>query len=98
MAGMAPYKDKAWLYEHYVTKRMGLAQMVKLLNDKYLVKTSHQTIYNWLEKYDLLKYRGKGKKMNANLQSKGPTKKRPEQIMAEKMRKKNRQQGLKRKN
>lgn len=60
-----PYKDKAFLYEHYVTKRMNLTDITKLLDKNYNVKTSPQTIYNWCKKYDLLKFRGKGRNLSA---------------------------------
>lgn len=60
-----PYKDKSFLYEHYVSKRMNLTDITKLLEKNYNVKTSPQTIYNWCKKYDLLKYRGKGRNLSA---------------------------------
>jgi hypothetical protein len=52
----------------YVKKRMNLKDIVEILAKQYNVKISTQGLYNWLEKYDLLKYRGKGKKRGANLQ------------------------------
>lgn len=68
MAGIEIYKDRQWLYEMYVKKRMNLKDIVEILAKQYNVKISTQGLYNWLEKYDLLKYRGKGKKKGANLQ------------------------------
>lgn len=68
MAGIEIYKDRQWLYEMYVKKRMNLKDIVDILAKQYNVKISTQGLYNWLEKYDLLKYRGKGKKKGANLQ------------------------------
>lgn len=68
MAGIEIYKDREWLYTHYVKKRMNLKDIVEILAKQYNVKISNQGLYNWLEKYDLLKYRGKGKKKGANLQ------------------------------
>jgi transposase len=68
MAGIEIYKDREWLYQHYVKKRMNLKDIVEILAKQYNVKITTQGLYNWLEKYDLLKYRGKGKKKNANLQ------------------------------
>lgn len=65
---LEPYKDKAFLYEHYVAKRMNLTDIVKLLDKNYNLKTSPQTIYNWCKKYDLLKYRGKGRNLSAGKQ------------------------------
>jgi hypothetical protein len=41
---LEPYKDKAFLYEHYVTKRMNLTDIVKLLEKNYNLKTSPQTV------------------------------------------------------
>lgn len=68
MPGIEIYKDREWLYQHYVKKRMNLTDIVDILAKQYNVKISTQGLYNWLEKYDLLKYRGKGKKKGANLQ------------------------------
>jgi IS30 family transposase len=65
---MEPYKDKDWLYKHYVQRRMDSKDICELLLEKYNVKISPQGLYNWLKKYDLLKYRGKGRSLNANLQ------------------------------
>ena len=56
-----PYKDKTWLYEHYVKKRMNLTDIVKLLSQTYNIEISPQALYNWCKKYDLLKFRGKGR-------------------------------------
>lgn len=63
--GLEPYKDKSFLYEHYVSKRMNLTDIVKLIEKNYGIQVSAQTIYNWVKKYDLLKYRGKGRNLNA---------------------------------
>jgi len=68
MAGIEIYKDREWLYTHYVKKRMNLKDIVDLLAKNYNVKISTQGLYNWLEKYDLLKYRGKGRKRTGGLQ------------------------------
>lgn len=68
MAGIEIYKDREWLYSMYVKKRMNLKEITEILAKQYNVKISTQGLYNWLEKYDLLKYRGKGKKKGANLQ------------------------------
>jgi len=46
----------------YVKKRMSLKDITNLLEKNYNEKISPQALYNWLEKYDLLKYRGKGRK------------------------------------
>lgn len=76
-----PYKDKAWFYEHYVRKRMKLQDMADLLKEKYNIKTTPQTLYNWAERHDLLKFRGKGRKLGANMQRRSggtPTRKKPQ--------------------
>jgi GTP-binding protein EngB required for normal cell division len=86
---LEPYKQRDWLYFHYVQKRMNLKDMVQLLEKNYNIKISHQSIYNWLVKYDLLKYRGKGRKIGANLQGKKKASsmgKRPDRAREERMR------------
>jgi len=60
-----PYKDKQFLYEMYVTKRMNLTDICKHLKKSYNIEVTPQAIYNWVKKYDLLKYRGKGRNLNA---------------------------------
>jgi transposase len=88
MAGIEIYKDRQWLYEMYVKKRLNLKDIVDILAKQYNCKISTQALYNWLEKYDLLKYRGKGKKRGANLQrpktqmsaAKSPAKLRQERV------------------
>jgi len=63
------YRDKAWLYEHYVTKRMKLTQIQKMLKEKHGITISTQALYNHCKRHDLLKYRGKGR----TLKMKNPT-------------------------
>ena len=60
---MEPYKDRQWLYQHYVQKRMNLKDIQKVLKDSYNVSVTVQGLYNWVAKYDLLKYRGKGRNL-----------------------------------
>jgi hypothetical protein len=60
---LEPYKDKSWLYEHYVKKRMNLTDIVKVLKQTYNIEISPQGLYNWCKKYDLLKFRGKGRNL-----------------------------------
>lgn len=74
---LEPYKDKSFLYQHYVSKRMNLTDIVKLIQKDYGIEVSAQTIYNWVKKYDLLKYRGKGRNLSATSQ------KRPKSPMQE---------------
>lgn len=62
---LEPYKDKTFLYQHYVTKRMNLTDIVKLLEKNYGIVISSQTLYNWVKKYDLLKFRGKGRNLSS---------------------------------
>ena len=62
-----PYRDREFLYHHYVTKRMNMQEICDLLDRDYKVKISHQALYNWCKKFDLLKYRGKGRRLNAQL-------------------------------
>lgn len=71
-----PYKDKTWLYEHYVKKRMNLTDIVKLLGQTYNISITPQALYNWCKKYDLLKFRGKGRNLN-----KGAAARRPQSPM-----------------
>lgn len=59
------YKDKSWLYEHYVRKRMNLTDIVKLLKQTYNIEITPQALYNWCKKYDLLKFRGKGRNLRS---------------------------------
>lgn len=58
-----PYKQKEWLYEHYVKKRMNLTDICKVLKQSYGIEVTPQAIYNWCKKYDLLKFRGKGRNL-----------------------------------
>lgn len=60
-----PYKDKAFLYEMYVKRRMNLTDICKHLKDTYSIEVTPQAIYNWVKKYDLLKFRGKGRNLSA---------------------------------
>ena len=55
------YQEPNLLYELYVKKRMTMTDIQKYFEERYGVKVTGQTIYNHLKKYDLLKYRGKGK-------------------------------------
>jgi len=49
------YTDYDYLYQEYVTKKRNCADIAKENG------TTEMTIYNWCKKYDLLKYRGKGR-------------------------------------
>lgn len=61
---LEPYKDKEFLYEMYVKRRMNLTDICKLLEKNYNIKVTPQALYNWVKKYDLLKYRGKGRNLS----------------------------------
>lgn len=82
---LEPYKDKAWMYEHYVKKRMNLTDICKLLKQSYNITVTPQAIYNWAKKYDLLKYRGKGRNLAST------AKRRPKSPMQEKVEKQRRE-------
>ena len=90
------YKDRAWLYEHYVQKRMNLTDICKILKQSYNIEITPQALYNWCKKYDLLKFRGKGRNLaettlrrpKSPLQQQVEKRKR-EQQKANKLRKKN---------
>ena len=62
---LEPYKDKGWLYEHYVKKRMNLADIAKRLDQSHNITISPQALYNWVKKFDLLKFRGKGRNLSS---------------------------------
>ena len=89
------YKDKAWLYEHYVQKRMNLTDICKVLKQSYNIEVTPQAVYNWCKKYDLLRFRGKGRNLTSTAlrRPKSPLqeqveKRRREQQKANKLRKK----------
>jgi IS30 family transposase len=76
-----PYKDKAFLYDMYVQRRMNLTDICKHLKDSYNIEVTPQAIYNWVKKYDLLKFRGKGRSLSTGGQKR---EKSAAQIEAEK--------------
>jgi len=63
--GNEPYKDKAFLYDMYVKRRMNLTDICKHMEKNYSISISPQALYNWVKKYDLLKYRGKGRNLKS---------------------------------
>lgn len=79
MAKMEPYKDKGWLYEHYVKKRMRLTDICKVLKQTHNIEVTPQALYNWCKKYDLLKFKGKGRVL------KGVSQRRPKSPMQERV-------------
>jgi len=80
------YKDKSWLYEHYVQKRMNLTDICKLLKQTYNIEVTPQAVYNWCKKYDLLKYRGKGRNLSST------SLRKPKSPMQQEVEKKRREQ------
>ncbi|MBM3455645.1 MAG: hypothetical protein FJX80_10910 [Bacteroidetes bacterium] len=82
---LEPYKDKSWLYEHYVRKRMNLTDIVKLLKQTYNIEITPQGLYNWCEKYQLLRFRGKGRNLASTV------KRRPQSPMQKEVEKRKRQ-------
>lgn len=85
---MKIYQDPNWLYHHYVTKRMNMAQICEILDRDYNIQISHQALYNWCKKFDLLKYRGKGRKLNsqfANVKTKRKVRPKPQNPAAARM-------------
>jgi len=78
-----PYKDKGWLYEHYVKKRMNLSDIAKRLDQSHNISISPQALYNWVKKFDLLKFRGKGRNL-ASTSMKRPKSKMQEQVEKQK--------------
>jgi hypothetical protein len=60
------YNDPQWLREEYVTKRKTAKEISELCG------VTEMTIYNALKKFDLLKFRGKGR--NLGRRRFGPTK------------------------
>ena len=80
---LEPYKDKGWLYEHYVKKRMNLSDIAKRLDQSHNITISPQALYNWVKKFDLLKFRGKGRNL-ASTSMKRPKSKMQEQVERQK--------------
>ena len=79
MGKMEPYKDKGWLYEHYVKKRMKLTDICKVLKQTHNIEVTPQALYIWCKKYDLLKFKGKGRVL------KGVSQRRPKSPMQERV-------------
>ena len=82
---LEPYKDKGWLYEHYVKKRMNLADIAKRLDQSHNITISPQALYNWVKKFDLLKFRGKGRNL-ASTSMKRPKSKMQSEVEKQKRR------------
>ena len=48
----------------YVKRRMNLTDICKHLENSFNIKVTPQAVYNWVKKYDLLKFRGKGRNLS----------------------------------
>ena len=83
--GLEPYKDKGWMYEHYVKKRMNLSDIAKRLDQSHNISITPQALYNWVKKFDLLKFRGKGRNL-ASTSMKRPVSKMQKQVEKQKRR------------
>lgn len=70
---MKIYEDKNWLYDHYVTRRLGLKEMTKILKERHNIEITVQGLYNYVVKYDLPKLVGKGRNLNAGKPKRLPT-------------------------
>lgn len=44
---------------------MNLTDICKILKQSYGITITPQALYNWVKKYDLLKFRGKGRNLAA---------------------------------
>ncbi len=58
---MKPWQRKELMYTLYVQQRKSITDIAEIFT-KQGDKCSYQTIQNWLEKHDLLKLRGRGRK------------------------------------
>jgi len=94
---MEPYKQKDWLYHHYVQKRMNLKDIQKVLKDSYNINVTVQGLYNWVDKYDLLKYRGKGRNLKKKAVGGKPVAKSPMQLRIEAIKREQRKRNQMRK-
>jgi len=59
------YQDRDYLYNEYVLKKKTAAQIGKDCG------VTEMSIYNWLKKYDLLKFKGKGRSLGPRVVKSG---------------------------
>lgn len=59
------YEDIDWLRQEYVIKKRTAKQIAEVCS------VTEMTIYNWLLKFDLLKLRGKGRKLGGRTVRRG---------------------------
>ena len=62
-----------------VKKRMRLTDICKVLKQTHNIEVTPQALYNWCKKYDLLKFKGKGRTL------KGVSQRRPKSPMQERV-------------
>lgn len=43
---LEPYKDRTWMYEMYVRRRLNTGPISDLLKEKYNIEVTPQTVYN----------------------------------------------------
>lgn len=54
---MKIYQDRDWLYREYVIKKKNAKEIAEIAG------VTEMSIYNWLKKFDLLRYKGKGRNL-----------------------------------
>lgn len=64
---------------------MNLTDICKHLKKSYNIEVTPQAVYNWVKKYDLLKYRGKGRNLSKT------TMRRPKSPMQQEVERKRRE-------
>lgn len=72
---------------------MNLTDICKVLQQSYGISVTPQAVYNWCKKYDLLKFRGKGRNLAATALRKP---KSPMQLEVEKRRRQRAKENKKR--
>lgn len=73
---------------------MNLTDICKVLQQSYGISVTPQAVYNWCKKYDLLKFRGKGRNLAATALRKP---KSPMQLEVERRRRQRAKENRKRK-
>jgi hypothetical protein len=64
---------------------MNLTDIVKLLKQTYNIEITPQGLYNWCEKYQLLRFRGRGRNLTST------AKRRPQSPMQQQVEKRKRE-------
>lgn len=81
-----PYKNRTWMYEYYVKKRMNLTDICEILQTRHGITVTPQTLYNWAKRMDLLKYRGKGRNLSQHKKQESSQVKRLRKIQRDRRR------------